>query len=157
MREADLSIAFVHSDTLPDSVKSALEKSFGELIGDRNGDGVVSIEINDYEVVFDGSAADSDMQTAGVTLLVTDLSQSISSIYIVEDADGFLAAYEDQVDASAMRTWSEVPALSALEAGTYSRVEDISVDHTGQELLAKYVVFPSDDCAEDILEILLFR
>ncbi|MCC8046628.1 MAG: hypothetical protein LIP12_14260 [Clostridiales bacterium] len=154
-QEADLSIAFVHSDSLPDNVKSALETSLEELVGDLNGDGAAYVEINDYEVVFDGSATDSDMQTAGMTLLVTDLSQSISSIYIVEDADGFLALYEDQVDTSDMRSWADVPALAALEAGTYSLVEDISVDHTGQELLAGYAVFPAQDCADDIRELLL--
>ncbi|MCD7955464.1 MAG: hypothetical protein LUG93_06870 [Lachnospiraceae bacterium] len=155
LREADLSIAFVHSDSLPDNVKSALEKSLEELVGDLNGDGVSYVEINDYEVVFDGSATDSDMQTAGMTLLVTDLSQAISSIYIVEDADGFLALYEDQVDASDRLSWADVPTLAALEAGAYSLVEDISVDHTGQELLAGYAVFPADDCADEILELLL--
>ncbi|MCD8105592.1 MAG: hypothetical protein LUF35_11490 [Lachnospiraceae bacterium] len=155
LREADLSIALVHSDSLPDNVKSALEKSLGELVGDVNGDGTVYIEINDYEVVFDGSAADSDMQTAGMTLLVTDLSQSISSIYIVEDAGGFLALYEDQVDASDIHFWADYPILAALEAGTYSLVEDLSVDHTGQELLAGYAVFPADDYEDEILELLL--
>lgn len=155
LREADLSIAFVHSDSLPDNVKSALEASLEELVGDLNGDGAAYVEINDYEVVFDGSATDSDMQTAGMTLLVTDLSQSISSLYIVEDAEGFLALYEDQVDASAMLSWADYPTLASLETGTYSLVEDISVDHTGQELLAGYAVFPADDCADEIQELLL--
>ncbi|MCD8047597.1 MAG: hypothetical protein LUD80_03355 [Clostridiales bacterium] len=35
----------------------------------------------------------------------------------------------------------EYPVLAGLDAGTYTAVEDIDADLTGQELLADYAVF----------------
>ncbi|MCD8367645.1 MAG: hypothetical protein LUC48_06425 [Clostridiales bacterium] len=154
-REPDVQVAFVHADSLPDNVLSALETSLGELVGDLNGDGEVVVQVNDYQVVFDGSATDSDVQTAGSTLLVTDVAGGESSLFIVEDAEGFLELYADQMDTARATTWGESPVLSGLDAGTYSTVEDIDADLTGQELLAEYTVLPATGADSDVLALLL--
>ncbi|MCD7917024.1 MAG: hypothetical protein LUF84_00940 [Clostridiales bacterium] len=154
-REPDVQVAFVHADSLPDNVLSALESSLGELVGDLNGDGEVVVQVNDYQVVFDGSATDSDVQTAGSTLLVTDVAGGESSLFIVEDAEGFLELYADQMDNASAATWADSPILSALDAGTYSTVENIDADLTGQELLAEYTVLPATGADSDVLALLL--
>ncbi|MCD8085812.1 MAG: hypothetical protein LUF28_05725 [Clostridiales bacterium] len=54
-REPDVQVAFVHADSLPDNVLTALETSLGELVGNLNGDGEIVVQVNDYQVVFDGT------------------------------------------------------------------------------------------------------
>lgn len=155
MREPDLQVAFVHSETLPDAVCSALEASLSEAVGDLNGDGAAIVQVNDYQVTFDGTAENADVQAAGSTLLVTDLSGSESSLFIVEDAEGFLALYGDQVDGQNARTWGEYPVLAALDAGTYSTVLAIDTNESGQALLQDYTVLPRADAGETALSALL--
>lgn len=157
IQEPDLQVAFVHSSALPDSINSALQASLEASIGDQNGDGVTLVQVNDYQVVFDGSAENVDMQAAGSTLLVTDLAGSESSLFIVEDASGFLALYGDLVDWENALFWAEYPALAALDAGTYSSVEDMDGEYTGQSLLAGYTVLPLLGADSTALDALLER
>lgn len=155
IQEPDLQIAFVHSELLPEEVHSALESSFQKLIGDLNGDGAVIVQINDYQVTFDGDIENMDVQAAASTLLVTDIAGSESCLFIVEDADGFLTLYGDQVDTENARSWGDYPVLAALDAGTYSTVEDISTKATGQALLAAYTVLPRLNGAVETLSSVL--
>jgi len=148
VQEPDMQVAVIHADALPDSVKSTLEKSLSAQIGDLNGDGTAFVQVNDYALRFDGSEQNKDMQAAGVTQLTADLSGKYSVLLIVEDAEGFLSWYGDQVDSGSSRLWKDCPALSSLDAGTYSQVIDIEAEHTGQELLAEYTVFPSMECPD---------
>ncbi len=155
IQEPDLQIAVVHADSLPDAVVSALEDSLAEAVGDLNGDGAAVVLVNDYQVVFDGSATNADVQTAGSTLLVTDIAGNESSLFVVEDADSFLELYENKVDGEAAKTWSEYPILAGLDAGTYSTVVDIEENLSGQDLLADYTVFAADSADSDALALLL--
>lgn len=154
-REPDIQMAVVHAEPLPDGVRSALEDSLAALVGDRNGDGKALAQVNDYTVVFDGSAADSDMQTAGSTLLVTDIAAGVSAFYIVEDVQGFLERYADQVDAGRSILWKSCPVLTALDAGTYAVLEDIAADLSGQDLLAAFTVLPGRSAEDGLLKTLL--
>lgn len=156
-RTPDVQIAIVHAQPLPDGVRAALERSLAELAGDLNGDGAVVAQVNDYTVVFDGSATDSDLQTAGSTQLVTDLALGDSALFVVEDPDGFLAWYADKVDGGGAALWADCPALAALDAGTWSALEDMDTDRTGQELLAPLTVLPAGAAGEDALAALLGR
>lgn len=154
-REPDLQIAVVHAQPLPDSVRQALEDSLAALVGDRNGDGAARVQVNDYVVVFDGSAANADMQTAGATLLVSDVAAGVSTLYVVEDPEGFLERYSDRVDGERRALWADCPALAGLDAGTYSTLEDIETDLAGQSLLAPLAVLPSLDAGREALDLLL--
>ena len=153
--EPDLQIAVVHAQPLPDGVRSALEDSLAALVGDRNGDGRALVQVNDYTVAFDGSAADMDMQTAGSTLLVTDVAAGVSAVYVAEDPQGFLERYADQVDAGRAVLWKDCPSLAALDAGSYAALEDITADLPGQDLLGVLTVLPSRSAEDEILTILL--
>ncbi|MCD8384876.1 MAG: hypothetical protein LUC39_07985 [Clostridiales bacterium] len=155
IQEPDLQVAFVHADSLPDEVISALETSLGQIVGDVNGDGEVVVQINDYQLVFDGTATDTDVQTAGSTLLVTDVAGGVSSLFIVEDADGFASLYADQMESADPLTWADYPVLASLDAGTYTAVEDIDADLTGQELLADYAVYVAAKADSDTVALLL--
>lgn len=154
-KEPDLQIAVVHAQPLPDSVRSALEDSLAALVGDQNGDGRALAQVNDYTVVFDGSAADMDVQTAGSTLLATDVAAGVSAVYLVEDPHGFLDRYADQVNTGRAALWKDCPSLAALDAGSYAALEDITTDLPGQDLLGALTVLPSRRAEDGILTILL--
>lgn len=152
--EPDLQIAVVHADALPDGVLSALEDALSEQVGDLNGDGAARVMVNDYPVVFDGSAKDTDIQTAGMARLVTDVAAGDSALFLVADPDGFLAAYGDKMDADAARLWADCPILAGLNAGTFSTVEDIYTDVDGQALLGGLTVFPARSAGDEAIALL---
>lgn len=153
-REPDIQIAVVHAEALPDGVLDALEASLAARVGDLNGDGAAIAQVNDYTVVFDGSARDADRQTAGATLLVSDLAMGDSTLYLVEDPDSFLARYADQVEPEAL-LWADCPALAALDAGEYSRLEQIGTSLPGQQLLGPLTVLVSHSADPAVREALL--
>ena len=154
-REPDIQIAVVHAEPLPDNVRTALEDSLAALVGDLNGDGNALAQVNDYTMVFDGQAVDSDMQTAGATLLVTDVAAGVSSLYLTEAPQGFLERYADQVNAGHAALWQDCPVLSALDAGSYAVLEDMTADLPGRDLLDSLTVLPSRSAEDGILAVLL--
>lgn len=154
-REPDLQIAVVHAQSLPDGVRAALERSLAQVVGDCNGDGHALVQVNDYAVVFDGSATDMDVQTAGSTLLLTDAAGGYSALFLVEDSQGFLQRYADKVDETYTALWGDYPLLSDLDAGTYSPLEDIQSDLPGQDLLAPLRLLPARSADPQLLEALL--
>ncbi len=153
-REPDLQVAVVHAEALPDGVLSALEASLSARVGDLNGDGTAWVMVNDYPVVFDGSAKNPDVQTAGMARLVTDVAAGDSALFAVADPERFLAAYGDKVDGDRAALWGECPALSGLDAGTFSTVEDLSADLDGQSLLSGLTVLPARSAGEQALALL---
>ena len=152
--EPDLQIAVVHAETLPDGVLSALESALSSQVGDLNGDGRAWVMVNDYPVVFDGSAKDTDIQTAGMARLVTDMAVGDSALFAVADVDGFLANYADKVDGDAAALWGDCPALAGLNAGVFSTTEDIYTDVDGQTLLTGLTVFPARSAGAEALALL---
>ncbi len=154
-REPDLQIAVVHAQPLPDGVRGALERSLAGLVGDLNGDGAALVQVNDYTVVFDGAPGDADLQTAGATLLLTDLAMGDSALFLVEDPGGFLARYADKVDGTAPARWADYPALAALDAGSWSALDDMETDLPGQSLLEPLTVLPARAAQPEALDALL--
>lgn len=151
----DLEIAVVHAQPLPDGVLKALQNSLAARVGDLNGDGQAAVQVNDYTVVFNGAPQDADRQTAGSTLLVSDLAAQQSAVYLVEDPQGFLARYADQVTPGGARLWADWPALAALDAGSYARLEAMEADLPGQQLLAGLTVLPGRQADPALLQALL--
>ena len=151
----DIEIAVVHARPLPDGVLEALQRSLAARVGDVNGDGRAAAQINDYTVVFNGALQDVDRQAAGSTLLVSDLAAQQSVLYLVEDAEGFLARYADQVNPAGARLWADWPALAALDAGSYARLEAMEADLPGRQLLAGLTVLPARDADPALLQALV--
>ena len=152
--EPDLQVAIVRAEALPDGVRNALERSLAARVGDLNGDGTAIVVVNDYTVVFDGSAADPDLQTAGMARLVTDVAVGDSALFAVADPGAFIANYGDKMDLDAAVLWADCPALSALDAGSWSTVDDIYTDLDGQELLAGLTVLPARSAGAEALALL---
>lgn len=152
-KEPDVQIAVVHAQPLPDSVITALEEALAERVGDRNGDGKAVAQVNDYTVVFDGSAAEPDRQTAGSVLLTADLAAGANALYAVEDPEGFLARYGDRVDRSAPALWEDLAGLTTLEAGSFPDPEDMGKYKSGRKLLNGLTVLPAPDAGEELRAI----
>ena len=154
-REPDLQIAVVHTRPLPDGVRQALERSLADLVGDLNGDGTALVQVNDYTVVFDGAVADADLQTAGATLLATDLAMGDSALFLVEEPAGFLARYGDKVDPAGTALWADYPKLAGLDAGSRPALDGMGADVPGQELLGPLTVLPARAAHAGTLDVLL--
>ena len=140
--EPDLEVAVVTPEQLPDAVSTALQTSLAAFADDANGDGHVVVQVNNYTVTFAGDPADPDLQTAGTTMMVADLSAGYSAVWIVAEPDAFLELYGDKVDGDAAALWRDCPALTVLDAGRYSTEVDIDTDQSGQDLLADCAVLP---------------
>lgn len=91
--DPDESIAIVTAEALPDETLSALQQSLAACAQDRNGDGRVVVEVNNYTWAAAPDAMQTDAQTAGAVRINTDLVQNISSIWLIEDPAGFEDAY----------------------------------------------------------------
>lgn len=114
----DYQIAWVGQSELPEDTSAALTSAFQNLCDDRNGDGQVVVQLNQFTVSFSetstgesadtaeadaavsdaatGEAAgtdmsmDANMQMAGVTKMSADMSSTDGSyIYIIQNPDGF--------------------------------------------------------------------
>lgn len=134
----DVEIGYVGVDSLPTDTVEALQEALLPYCSDRNGDGQVVVQINQYTVDFDASNANTDAyyQMAGVTQLSAELSDSGGTyIFLLEDPAGF----EEQTGAlqyldgstpddpeaegvdwrEMVYRWTDCPVLTALELGDY--------------------------------------
>lgn len=91
--DPDESVAIVTAEALPDAALAALQEELAGCAADRNGDGRVVVEVNNYTWAAAPDALHTDAQTAGAVRINTDLVQGISSIWFVEDPDAFEEAY----------------------------------------------------------------
>ena len=124
---------------------------------DRNSDGHVVVQINNYTVTLEGAARDPNLQTAGSTSLVTDLAGRYSEIWIVSEPEAFLEQYGDMVDGSAAVRWQDCPVLTALDAGSYSSDLQADTGDSGQDLLAGCTVLPLRDGDRAVFDALTAR
>lgn len=155
--DPDLEVAVVTADYLPDAVVTALQDSLRPYAADRNSDGHVVVQINNYTVTLEGAARDPNLQTAGSTLLVTDLAGRYSEIWIVSEPEAFLEQYGDMVDGSAAVRWQDCPVLTALDAGSYSSDLQADTGDSGQDLLAGCTVLPLRDGDRTVFDALTAR
>lgn len=155
--EPDLEVAIVTADYLPDAVVTALQDSLRPYAGDKNNDGHVVVQINNYTVTLEGTAADPNLQTAGSTAMVSDLSGGYSSLWVVAQPEAFLELYGDKVDGSAAVRWGDCPVLTALDAGGYSTDLETDTGDSGQELLAGCTVLPLAEGDRTVFDALTAR
>ena len=139
----DYTIGVLTQDGLPVGMQDVLKEQLAVFFDDRNGDGRVSVTVQDYAIPLteDGSGDPYSMM-AGVTRLMGDLQTHTAVIFLTDEAsmfseqygvfaktDGTLAEAEVAVDADELGPlWSECPALAALELGEVEVYEGASID-----------------------------
>ena len=85
----DYQIAMITQTTYPTEVTESLENQIAQHGTDLNGDGKVIVQVNSYVIADNsssGTAADPNMQMAGVVKLSADLSEGTSMIFITDEA-----------------------------------------------------------------------
>lgn len=139
--EPDYQIAYVGKQELPVDTGEALTAALQAYCDDRNGDGQVLVQLNQYTLDLNsgtnsGEEVDAYMQMAGVTKLSADLSSTEGSyIFILEDPESFESytsalRYLDGTvpEENATPTdwqnmvyrWTDCPVLAGLDLGTYT-------------------------------------
>lgn len=157
--EPDYQIAYVGLQDLPTDTAEALTTALQAMCDDRNGDGQVVVQLNQYQVDLHSDTDDTDAysQMAGITRLSADLSSTDGSyIYLLEDPEAFESytaslRYLDGTvpDEDAKPTdwekmvyrWTDCPVLTGLDLGTYTGYTLVD-DTTGsnQDVLGKLYI-----------------
>lgn len=144
--EPDAEVAVVTSEAFPDEAVHALETALTVYASDENGDGVTVVQVNNYTWSADASLTEMNSQMAGATQMNTDLANSESSIWILEDPQGFESAYGalseklGETWQDALILWHEQPQLASLELGSYAASTDGSETQDIQQCLAGFSV-----------------
>lgn len=157
----DFQIAYVGETALPEETINALENAFAALdrdLGldlDFNGDGKITVKIHQY--AGSGQTPDSDAryyQTASDISLIGDISDCDSYFFLLEDPDSFQREHQllanpdgscparaDNTTADKVLLWSDCPALSSLELGSFSvSLSGQRMTGDNQELLADFYI-----------------
>lgn len=123
----DYQIAYVGSSALPEDTAAALENALSSLGTDCNGDGRVTVRVNQYVTGSD----DVMYAYAEGTRLMADLDSCDSYFFLLDDPDGFQESYsvlshtdgtlpESGKSGAVSLSWSDCPALEALSLGEYT-------------------------------------
>ena len=125
----DYQFAYVAQYALPDETVEALEAELAKLGTDQNGDGKVTVFVNQYPL----ASTDPQMVMAIQVKLMADLSDYKSCFFLLDDPEQFQKDYQvlcrldgslpEDGDFSAEGTyllWDDCPALAGLDLGTYS-------------------------------------
>lgn len=125
----DYQVAYVGENALPGDTAAAIETAVAALGEDLNGDGRVTVRLNQYPA----GGADPNLAAASQTTLMGDLLECESFFFLLEDPARFQADYHtlcrldgslpEAADHSAEGTylpWSGCPTLAGMELGDYS-------------------------------------
>lgn len=151
--DPDYTVAVVTAEALPDEAVQRLQTALADYAEDANGDGAVVVQVNNYTWSADAALTDMNGQMAGATQMNTDLANGESRLWILEDPEGFEQAYgalSEKLGAdwqTKLMPWSDLPALSALELGSYATAADGSQTVDVQSRFAGYsvAVFDASD------------
>ncbi len=128
--DPDYTVAVVTAESLPDEAVQRLQTALEQYADDANGDGAVVVQVNNYTWSANASLTDMNGQMAGATQMNTDLANGESKIWVLEDPAGFEQAYgalSEKLGAdwnAKLIPWSQQPALSALDLGSYATTAD---------------------------------
>ena len=168
--EPDLQVAYVGSTELPSDTVDALENALLPYCTDRNGDGEVIVQLNQYTVTFGEESQDADpySQMAGITKLSAELAaDSDTYLFLLADPGGFqeqtqalqytdgtLPPEEGADDWQRMvYRWKDCPVLSAMDLGGYTLLgETAETAHSNQELLGSLYVACRGNWSEEVPE-----
>lgn len=154
--EPDLQIAYIGKYTLPDDVKSALEREFADIAGDYNGDGEVVVQVNQYSMT--GQSDENitqiyeygdelpligDIAAGGSFLFLTDDPDGLQQwVHVLSDLDGNAPADDDYSIDDKVIAWTDCPLLANMELGefdaTYGYGDAIMMD--SQEFLSEFYI-----------------
>lgn len=136
--QPDYQVGYVGLQELPTDTAEALTTALESFCDDRNGDGQVVVQLNQYAVDLgqDTDNTDAYTQMAGVTRLSADLSSKEGSyIFLLEDPEVFQSytgglryldgtVPEDNETATDWQNmvyrWTDCPVLTGLDLGTYT-------------------------------------
>jgi len=126
----DYQIAYVGENALPDGTAAAIEAAFSALGEDLNGDGQVTVQLNQYPST---GGADAGMAVSAEVTLMGDILARDSYFFLLEDPAWFQVNYRslrrldgslpEDGDYSADGTylaWADCPILAEMELGNYS-------------------------------------
>lgn len=140
----DYQLAYVGSAALPEDTAAALERALSSLGTDCNGDGRVTVRLNQYVTGSD----DLMYAYAEGARLMADIDGCGSCFFLLDDPEGFQESYGvlALVDGSLPEkgnggplclSWSDCPALDALALGGYSQsLLGQELEGDSQELLS---------------------
>lgn len=128
--DPDYQAAYVGRYSLPEETAQALQEGLASLGEDLNGDGVVSVRLNQYPTDY---GADAEASIASQTALMADLVSCESCLFLLEDPeaflqngpilrrlDGSLPEEDEKVPVEELALpWSQCPALAGLPLGEY--------------------------------------
>lgn len=151
--DPDYTVAVVTAEALPDDAVQRLQTALADYADDANGDGAVVVQVNNYTWSANAALTDMNGQMAGATQLNTDLANDESTIWILEDPEGFEQAYGALSEklgadwAGQLIDWDEQPVLSALDLGSYNTTTDGSQRIAVQSCFAgcKIAIFDRED------------
>lgn len=124
----DYQVAYVGENPLPSDTAAAIENAFAAFGEDLNGDGQVTVRLNQYPTV----GADPDLTAASQTTLMGDLLECESYFFLLEDPAWFQASYQvlcrldgslpenNQSADETYLSWKDCPVLAGMELGGYS-------------------------------------
>lgn len=144
----DYQVAYVGENSLPDDTATAIETAFAAFGEDLNGDGKVTVRLNQYPST---GGVDAGMAASAEVTLMADLLEHESYFFLLEDPERFQVNYHSlrcldgslpkEGNYSAEGTYlgfSQCPALAAAELGEYSyEVLGETVTGDSNELAAK--------------------
>ena len=154
----DYQIVFVGTSTLPDDTAAALERAFGELGEDLNGNGEVRVELTQYRL--QPQKDPEEIQTSveqvystSMQLLVT-VETAEYMIYLLEDPELFAMNYPilTRVDGSdpgedpdsqvpMWYRWADCPVLTGLDLGSFQvPVEGGMAQGQNQDVMASLCI-----------------
>lgn len=151
--DPDYTVAVVTAESLPDEAVQNLQTALETCADDANGDGAVIVQVNNYTWSANASLTDMNGQMAGATQMNTDLANGESKIWILEDPEGFEAAYGALSEKlgenwqAQLIPWNQQPTLSKLDLGSYDTAADGSQSVDIQSRFAGYriAVFDASD------------
>lgn len=125
----DYQVAYVGETVLPDDTAAAIENAFASLGEDLNGDGKVTVLLNQYPRDIEDPQAAMAIQVR----LMADLSSYDSCFFLLDDPERFQQEYRslslldgslpEEGDYSAQGKylpWDRCPVLAGLDLGEYS-------------------------------------
>lgn len=127
----DYQFAYIGSAALPEDTVAALQRELALLGEDCNGDGQVTVRVNQY-LMTDSMDHDAEYAYASGVTLMGDLETCDSYFFILENAETFQVNYQVLASANGMLpedgsehfcffSWADCPVLANLELGEYNQ------------------------------------